>query len=245
MTPGSLSEDPQAAINVARTLQRGLIPQVATSVAGLHVTSRYLIGGLGEVGGDWYDVLELPGGGAAAVIGDVAGHGIGAATTMGELRHSVRAYLLDDRGPGTVLSKVSRLTQWLLPGEVATCLIAVFDAATDEVRLASAGHVPPLLLGDGWAEYVALQGGPALGVVDDATYPEMVQHLGDASLLLFTDGLIERRGEAIDEGLERLAAASARYGGEGDFVDRLIAEVPAAGAADDLALIAVCREDRG
>lgn len=241
MTADHPTVDEQAAADVARILQQGLIPDVPDAVGDLQITSKYLIGGLGEVGGDWYDVLELPGGAVAVVIGDVAGHGIAAATTMGELRHSVRAYLFDDQPPCIVLSKVSRLTQSLLPGEVATCLVAVFDGGSEAIQMASAGHVPPLLLGDGWAEYVALAGGPALGVVDDASYPEIVQHLGDATLLLFTDGLVERRGEPIDDGLERLSAAAARYGGEPDFLDRIVREVPDAAGADDLAVVAVRR----
>lgn len=245
MTRDNPTFEQQAAMDVARILQQGLVPDVPHAVGDLEITSRYRIGGLGEVGGDWYDVLELPGGAVGVVIGDVAGHGIAAATTMGELRHSVRAYLFDDQTPRTVLSKVSRLTQALLPGEVATCLVAVFDTGSEAVRLASAGHLPPLLLGEGWAEYVTVDGGPALGVVDDASYAEMVQHLGDATLLLFTDGLVERRGEPIDHGLQRLSAAAARHGGEPDFIDRIVREVPDAAGADDLAVVAVRRGHAG
>ena len=241
---GLVLQGSQAALDVARTLQRGLIPEVLPYVAGLEVTSRYMIGGLGEVGGDWYDVLDLPDAGVAVVIGDVAGHGISAATTMGELRHAVRAYLIDDDRPGDVLCKVSRLAEWLLPGELATCLIAIFDRGSDEVRIASAGHVPPLMLGADQAAFIQIKGGPALGVRSDPVYDETVQRLGDATLLLYTDGLIERRGEAIDDGLARLADACARYAREPDFVDRVIREVPDTAGGDDLALIAVRRREQ-
>ena len=240
---GLVLQGSQSALDVARTLQRGLIPDAVPYVAGLQVASRYIIGGEGDVGGDWFDLLDLPGAGVAVVIGDVAGHGISAATTMGELRHAVRAYLLDDDQPASVLGKASRLTEWLLPGELATCLIAIFDRDSDRVRMASAGHLPPLLLAGGRAEYVELDNGAALGVRPDAAYVESSHRLGDATLLLYTDGLVERRGESIDDGLARLADACRRYESEEDFVDRLIREVPAAAGGDDLAVVAVRRKE--
>ena len=238
---GLLVQHSQAALDTARTLQRSLAPDTLPSVAGLDVETRYRVGGSGEVGGDWYDVLDLPDDGVAVVIGDVAGHGVPAATTMAELRHAARAYLLDDHDPGRALSKVNRVADVLRPGEVATCLIAVFEADTDEVRIASAGHPPPLLLGDGWADYVAVNSGPAIGLLPNTEYAESVQNLGDATLLLYTDGLIERRGEAIDVGLERLASASAGYAGDDDFLDRVMAEVPEDPSSDDMAIMIVRR----
>lgn len=229
------------AADVARMLQKGLAPEVVDNVTGMSVQARYRAGGLGDVGGDWYDVLELPGGGAAVVIGDVAGHGITAATTMAHLRHSARAYLLEERSPGAVLDRLNRLTSWLLAGEIATAIVAIFDTGRDDVRIASGGHLPPLAVSGPAADFVALQGGPALGVSAAATYADTTHPLDGAALLFFTDGLVERRGETIDAGLARLAEATARRAGSDDLLDQLIDEMLPSQIEDDLAVLLVRR----
>ena len=210
-------------------------------VPGLSVDARYRVGGHGEVGGDWYDVLDLPGAGVAIVIGDVAGRGIPAATTMAHLRHGLRAYVLEDDSPGSVLRRLNRLAQWILPGEVATAMVAVIDPRIATVTVASAGHPPPLLIDGGRADYLALDGGPALGVAPDPTYPEATFAADSAAMLFFTDGLVERRGESIDDGFARLAAACTSRQWSPGFLDHLLAEVPDPAGADDLAVVAVRR----
>ncbi len=161
---------------------------------------------------------------------------------MGHLRHGARAYLLGERSPAKVVEHLNHLTHWLLPGEIATIVVAIFERGRSDIRLASAGHLPHLAVARGEAEFVAVESGPALGVTELAVYPEIVHPLGDASLLLFTDGLVERRGEPIDAGLERLADAAARHSGPADFLDPLLDEMVASRADDDLAVLLVRRQ---
>lgn len=233
----------EAATEVALTLQRGLAPEALPAVPGLAIQARYRAGGAGAVGGDWYDALDLPGAGAAVVMGDVAGHGIPAATTMGQLRHAARAYLMDDHDPGSVLERLNRLTSWVLPGEVASALIVVFEPAGDQVRLACAGHLPPLLVTASTADFVTLASGPALGVMEEGAYEQTVLNLRGGRLLLYTDGLVERRGEVVDAGMQRLAAAVAEHAVDEDLLHRLVETVPDPNADDDLAVLVVGRSD--
>lgn len=208
----------------------------------MSITTRYRAGGAADVGGDWYDVLDLPAGGVAVVVGDVAGHGITAATTMGHLQYAVRAYLLDETSPAALLERLNRLTQWALPGEIATAIVVVLDPDHEHARIASAGHVPPLLVAPGTASYVQIDNGPALGLTSDAAYDEVAHVLDETTMLLFTDGLVERRGESIDVGLARLARSSAESSA-GDLLDHLLASVPDPSGNDDLAVVAVRRKD--
>ena len=207
---------------------------------GLTVSARYRAGGGADVGGDWYDVLDLPDAGVALVVGDVAGHGVTAATTMGHLQHALRAYALEDDSPATILARLNRLTQWALPGEVATAIVVALDADNERARIASAGHLPPLRIGADAARYLELDNGPALGVAPNPAYAETVHMMDDTTLLLFTDGLIERRGESIDVGMARLAEHSVGAGGD-SLLDHLLDSVPDPGGNDDLAMVAVRR----
>ena len=204
--------------------------------------TRYRAGGGADVGGDWHDVLDLPAGGVAVVVGDVAGHGVTAATTMGHLQHATRAYLLDETSPSAILGRLNRLTQWALPGEIASAIVVVLDSNNERARIASAGHLPPLLVAPGAASYLDLDNGPALGLTPDAAYAEAEHEMDDATLLLFTDGLVERRGESIDVGLARLAAVSAQAP-QADLLEHLLHHVPDPSGNDDLAVVAVRRRD--
>ena len=244
MTQGAEGAPPDAegSAEVARTLQRGLGPDVSPAASGLKLQSRYRSGGLGDVGGDWLDGLELPQGGAAIVIGDVAGRGINAAATMGQLRYGLRAYLLEDDAPGAALGRLNRLAIWTLPGHVASVLVAVFSPERSFLRLASAGHLPPLLFDADDAKFLSLNRGPVLGVAQDREFAETTHDLPSRmTLLLFTDGLVERRGESIDDGLARLAQVARASHGQDDLCDRLVAQVPDLENDDDLAVIAVQR----
>jgi serine phosphatase RsbU (regulator of sigma subunit) len=227
---------------VARILQRGLAPDAVPNLEGMTVTARYSTGGIGEVGGDWYDVLCPPGDGVAIVIGDVAGQGIGAAASMGQLRHGARAYLLEDQSPAAVLTKLNGLIRWLLPKEVATAVVACVGPDRSAVTVASAGHPPVMWLGGRGGEFLDMARGPALGLKAAPDYADTQFSLapGDG-LLLYTDGLVERRGETIDDGLARLAAEVRRTVPDPALLDRLIDSVPGASAGDDLAVLAVLR----
>ena len=228
---------------VARTLQRGLAPDEVPTLDGLEIAGHYRAGGIGDVGGDWYDVLDLTPDGVAIVMGDVAGQGIAAATTMGQLRYATRAYLLDDREPSAVLGRLNRLVHWLLPGVVATVVIGIVSPDRTRVAVASAGHPPVLLLGRDGARFPDVAQGPALGLQAEVAYAQTLVDLSPGEgLLLYTDGLVERRGESIDTGFARLAQTATRHRGDPQLLDRVMESVPGVSAGDDLAVLAVCRQ---
>lgn len=197
---------------IAVELQRGLIPNRLPPVRGLELAAHYEAAGPGaEVGGDWYDAFALPGGRLGVVLGDVAGSGIRAASTMGQLRSVTRAYALGDDGsrePGEVLTRLNRYRLALDEPELFTALYAIIDPGNGSIAWANAGHPPPLLLSSSATSF--LEGGDALMGVEDGVYQTRHESIARLdTLLLYTDGLIERRGESLDVGLERLARAAA------------------------------------
>jgi serine phosphatase RsbU (regulator of sigma subunit) len=204
--------DSEAAL--ARGLQEALLPHRLSAHPQVETSGRYLSGTQGmEVGGDWYDVVEA-GDGLALVIGDVQGHGVQAAATMGQLRSAVRAFALGDRSPDEVMSGTNRLLIDLDPGQFASCCYIRLDPVTGIARAARAGHPQPLLRHpDGRTEVLDLPGGVVLGVDPQARYPVTDLLLEpDAVLALYTDGLVEHPGTDIDEGVEALRATLAGAG---------------------------------
>jgi serine phosphatase RsbU (regulator of sigma subunit)/anti-sigma regulatory factor (Ser/Thr protein kinase) len=196
---------------IAETLQRSLLPRQLPQVPGLRMAGRYLpAADESAVGGDWYDVIDLGKQCIGFVIGDVAGHGMAAATYMGQLRSAIRAYALDTDGPGEVITKVAEFSD-RMHSRMATAIYATLNLNTWEVRFARAGHPYPLLLhSDGNAEFLSEIGGPPLGTVGSQTYDEQSLTLSPGeTLLLYTDGLIERRGSQLAEGEEALVAVAA------------------------------------
>ncbi|WP_340374144.1 SpoIIE family protein phosphatase [Streptomyces sp. SS7] len=235
--------DTEAAL--ARGLQQALLPRRLSQHARVETAGRYLPGTEGmDVGGDWYDVVEA-GDGLALVIGDVQGHGVQAAATMGQLRSAVRAFALSDHPPQEVLSGTNRLLIDLDPGQFASCCYVRLDPATGRARAARAGHLPPLLRGpDGRTTAVELPGGVVLGVDPRARYPVTELRLEPGAILaLYTDGLVERPGRDIDEGIAALRAAldgagDGAGGSLGEVADRLTASARrAVDRADDIALL--------
>ncbi|MGY1771047.1 SpoIIE family protein phosphatase [Blastococcus sp. SYSU D00813] len=195
---------------MAAALQRTLLLDELPKVPGVDLAARYLPSADDVVGGDWYDLVPLPSGRVSLVLGDVAGHGLSAAAVTAQLRHALRAALLRDQGPGAALGELNRLLTALLPGEMATVVVAELDPRSGEVAVARAGHLPVLSTAAG---FVQAGRGPALGLLDDAGYPETRLRLAaEERLLLFSDGLVERRGEPIDGGLAALEAAAAAGG---------------------------------
>ncbi|SEF16611.1 SpoIIE family protein phosphatase [Streptomyces sp. Ag109_O5-10] len=204
--------DSEAAL--ARGLQQALLPRRLSAHPRVETAGRYLPGTQGmDVGGDWYDVVGA-GDGLALVIGDVQGHGVQAAATMGQLRSAVRAFALSDRPPDEVLSGTNRLLIDLDPGQFASCCYLRLDPATGRVRIARAGHPPPLLRApDGRTRVLEVPGGVVLGVDPRARYPVTgLELVPDAILALYTDGLVERPGGDIDDGIAALGAALAEAG---------------------------------
>ncbi|MFD9657535.1 SpoIIE family protein phosphatase [Streptomyces mirabilis] len=204
--------DSEAAL--ARGLQEALLPHRLSSHPQVETAGRYLSGTKGmDVGGDWYDVVEA-GDALALVIGDVQGHGVQAAATMGQLRSAVRAFALSDHPPDEVMSHTNRLLIDLDPGQFASCCYVRLDPVTGVARAARAGHPQPLLRHpDGRTELLDLPGGVVLGVAPRARYPVTDLLLEpDAVLALYTDGLVERPGADIDDGIEKIRATLSRAG---------------------------------
>jgi len=214
--------------SAADLLQQSLLPARMPSVDGVQLAGRSLPGELGQhVGGDWYDVFNLPTGELGLVVGDVVGHDLAAATAMGQLRNALRAYALDDFSPARVLTRLNRAADLLDVVELATCIYAILDPRTLTVRWSSAGHFPPLVADEaGTADLAAVDPGPPLGALPDPTYFDSVLQLssGDA-LVLYTDGLVERRGEAIDAGLEHLAAIRGPHDSAEAMCDLLVSSL--------------------
>ncbi len=228
---------------IAETLQRSLLPERLPRIEGLEIAARYLPAGHGAaVGGDWYDALERADGRVALVVGDVVGHGLRAAAIMGQLRNAFRAYGLAEVSPAEVMARVNRLVMSGEEEAMATALYLVLDRETGEVSFASAGHPPPLVLSSDGPQF--LEGGRAVpvGAADPGIFRETDAVLPPgASLLLYTDGLVERRGVPLEERLGELAeAAGSGEGGLEGLCDSVLTRVLGEHVpSDDVALLAV------
>jgi phosphoserine phosphatase RsbU/P len=194
---------------VAGALQRSLLPRLP-EISGLGIAARYVPGHDRLVGGDWYDVFELPTGRVGAAIGDVVGHGLRSAAVMGRIRNALRAYALGSDDPAAVLTRLDDMVCHFEPDEMATVLYAVFDPPRHEVTFSSAGHLLPLMmLPTGEAHMIEADADPPIG--SDAVAPRRATELSvpeGATIYFFTDGVVERRGEHIGIGLERLREAA-------------------------------------
>jgi PAS domain S-box-containing protein len=230
---------------IAETLQRSLLPERLPPLPGLAAAARYLPAATeAEVGGDWYDVIPIPGGGVGLVMGDVAGKGLAAASMVGRLRSALRAYALEGHDPGRVVEQLNRLV-WAEAEEsqMATLLYLIVDPASDQVRWVNAGHPPPLLVQDGSGEPARyLEGGRSvpLGVLPFPNFEEVVAPLHPGTtIVLYTDGLVERPGDHLDLGLGRLAEVVREAPEDPEALcDHVLASlVPAGGAPDDVALL--------
>jgi serine phosphatase RsbU (regulator of sigma subunit) len=180
----------------------------------VEVAARYVAGvDELEVGGDWYDVISRRPGCCVFVVGDISGRGLPAATTMAALRFAVRAYVAEGHDIEAVLAKLRCLLDIDTDHQFATVLLGELDLTAGRLRLVSAGHFPPLLLAEGRATALDCPIAPPVGVPAPPPEPAAVVHVqGPATLLAFTDGAVERRGETIDTGLERLRAAAVSVG---------------------------------
>jgi phosphoserine phosphatase RsbU/P len=193
----------------AATLQRSLLPTKLPAVPGLEFASRYAPGGGGQVGGDWYDVFDVPSGHVFVVVGDVAGRGMQAAVAMGRVRTALRAYALQTDDPADLLARLDTHVRHFEPGIMTTVLCAVLPPSRDCLVASCAGHPPPVTTSpDAPAQVVDLPPDLPLGV--DPARPRRARPIplppGHA-LFLYTDGLIERRGFSPDVGIRRLCAA--------------------------------------
>jgi len=191
----------------ALALQRRLLPARLPDVQGVRAASRYLPATGGQVGGDWYDLVRLPGGRVAIVVGDVMGRGTNAAALMGQVRAALRGYAVQDLPPADVLTAADELVRGLDDDTIVTCVYAVLDPRDGRLALANAGHVPPLLLGGGPAGRSLAATGPPLGAGGREPYAQEVARVGGGEVLaLYTDGLVETRDDDLDAGIARVRA---------------------------------------
>src|SRR3954454_25389932 len=212
---------------IAETLQRSLLPERLPQLPGLGVAARYRPAAAeAEVGGDWYDVIPIPGGRVGLVMGDVAGKGLGAAAMVGRLRSALRAYALEGHDPATAVEQLNRLV-WteLDESQMATLIYVILDPAEGAIRWVNAGHMPPLLVvGDRMPHF--LEGGRSvpLGVMPFPNFEEnSVEIRPGATVILYTDGLVERAGSHIDDGLAELAdVVRAAPGGPDQLCDHIL-----------------------
>jgi serine phosphatase RsbU (regulator of sigma subunit) len=226
---------------IAETLQHSLLPAEIPQVDGLEIAVRYAPGvGRIDVGGDWYDVIPGEEGKVFFFVGDVSGRGLGAATTMGYLRHAIRAYAAQGGGPAVVLEKLGDLVGRANDGHFATVLCGQIDMAERTLTVACAGHFAPLQIEPDGAHYMEVDAGPPIGVVPRSIPVETRITISPGTCVLaFTDGLIERRGESLDVGLARLRNS---VKGSPDNMDGLVGQVLADLApdgSDDIAILGV------
>ncbi len=228
--------------DLADTLQHSLLPPALPEHERLQLAARYLPAASGSrTGGDWYDVLVLEDDRVAIVVGDVVGQGPGAAAVMGQLRSALSAYLLRTDSPAEALQWLDSWSHRVRGARASTVICVVVDTATGALRWARAGHPPPLVIDvEGATRYLSDATGTVLGVRGAPAFTEGHAVLAEGDVvLLYTDGLVERRGELVDDGFDRLAGAA----GSGDPLHRLIPAVLRAalddsGPPDDIALVA-------
>ena len=230
--------------SIAQRLQRSLLPSRLPDVPGLTLAARYMPGGAGtQVGGDWYDTVRLPGDRLLLVMGDIAGRGVEAAATMGQLRSAVRAYALAEPDPGAIPARLNDFVGASCGDTMVTLVLAVVDLAAGTLSYVNAGHPPPLLVQpDGESHFLRGGLGVPLGVLEDPAYEEAEEVLGlGATVVLYTDGVVERPGEDLGVGFERLrAAVDGPVDDPEPLCDAILARaLSSAVGSDDVTLMAV------
>jgi PAS domain S-box-containing protein len=234
--------------DLATGLQQAMLPRAIPRVPGADVAVRYRSGALGrDIGGDWYDVIPLPGGRVGAVIGDVQGHDTHAAAVMGQLRIVLKAYAAEGHTPATVMARASLFLHELDTDRFATCLYAEADLSTGVVQVVRAGHIDPLIRQpDGTCRRLSVAGGLPLGLSAEfgrLDYPVATVELDPGhTLVLCTDGLVEQPGADLDDGMRTLIALIATGPDDvRDLADRLIDVAEERGGDDDVALLLLRR----
>jgi hypothetical protein len=227
--------------HINETLQRAMLQPANDHPT---VAARYRPAALNlAVGGDWYDVIDLDQHRRAMVVGDCVGHGLDAATTMGQLRTATRALLLEGHDPAAVLERLDRFAT-SIPDALGTSVVcAIIDRRNATVSYSRAGHLPPLLVDSSGIHWLDDAGGTLLNVTPDGRRPlATIDYAHDDVLLLYTDGLIERRGESLDDGFGRLATAAEQWFSRGarihEIADGLLRDLAPPRRADDVVLVA-------
>ncbi|MGW7355541.1 SpoIIE family protein phosphatase [Streptomyces sp. NPDC054802] len=236
--------------DLAEGLQQAMLPRRIPDVPGAQIAVRYRSARFGQdIGGDWYDVIPLPGGRVGAVIGDVQGHDTHAAAVMGQLRIVLRAYAAEGHPPATVMARASVFLHELDTDRFATCIYAEADLSTGVVQVVRAGHVDPLMRDrDGTCRRLGMSGGLPLGLSAEfgrLEYPVIIIELDPGqTLVMYTDGLVEQPGSDLDDGMRALSELVRE--GPRDvqrLADRLCEVVDERGGDDDVALLLLRRKD--
>jgi serine phosphatase RsbU (regulator of sigma subunit) len=228
--------------NVSVTLQRSLLPKVLPDIPGVELSARYIPGESGvEVGGDWYSAIAIDDHRFAFVVGDVSGRGLSAATIMAGLRYTIRAYAALAYGPARILEMASGEISISKDGHFATALVGLVDNEKREITMANAGHPAALILSGASREFTKLPVGVPLGVGIPAYEQVVIPITPNSTLIAYTDGLIERRGEDIAVGMERLRSAASYAAPSVDdlltnIIYRIFGEQP---ADDDTAILGI------
>jgi serine phosphatase RsbU (regulator of sigma subunit) len=227
----------------ALILQRSLLPETLPEVDGLEFAARYEPAAPGiEVGGDWYEVVERDDGRVGVMIGDVAGRGIQAASIMGRVRPALRGFVADGHGPAEAITRLDALIKESERPQLTTVFHLLYDPATGTAEYVRAGHPPALVrLADGRVEELRGAGSPPVGILAEVEFAVHRTELPPGCLLLlYTDGLIERRGHNLNSSLERLKQSLAAAPAEvGACLDHLASEYRADEVPDDVAMLAM------
>jgi GAF domain-containing protein len=233
--------------DTAVQLQRAVLPEQLGELPGWRLAAHYEPGDAAQVGGDFYDAVGLPDGRLVVCIGDVMGHGVPAAAAMAQMRASVRTLLTVDPAPARVLEHLQTMFALLGADRLVTLVYGLFEPGAGRLTLVNAGHHAPLVIRpDGGTEWVTCRRRRLLGAEPDDCAPAEVRFGPGDTLLLFTDGLVERRDEVVDTGLDRLEKAAGRLAG-GDLAPalaELVTLVRGPGADDDVTALAVRAEGR-
>jgi serine phosphatase RsbU (regulator of sigma subunit) len=229
-------------LSVSRTLQHSLLPQHLPDIPGLELAARYVPGVADlDIGGDWYDVIDLDDQRVMLVVGDVSGRGLEAGTVMAQLRYATRAFASRGEDPATILAGLTRLLDLIRDRHFATVLCAVVAVDQHTITIANAGHPAPMLLDASGVSFLVTDVGPPIGVDSSCGYNSVTHAFAPgSSVIMFTDGVFERRGETVDIGLERLRQSvppsSERLD---DVLDGLLTHQITAESHDDSALLGV------
>ncbi|WP_151081919.1 PP2C family protein-serine/threonine phosphatase [Nocardioides cynanchi] len=230
--------------SLSERLQRALLPQANPGIPGMEVSSEYVAGAQGiDIGGDWYSAIAVGDDTFAFVVGDVSGNGVDAVAEMARARFTLRAYLFDGDGPDTALEKCSRQFDVTTDGHIITVLVGVGNWRTGEISVANAGHPLPLLVSEAGASFVPMPVGLPLGA-GAFTYERSTFTMPPgATLMAYTDGLVERRAEVIDAGMQRLVEVARRLGSRPlpSFVEQVVTSMRDERMVDDVAVLALRR----
>lgn len=227
---------------IAETLQRSLLPEEDPTFPGVSIATQYVAGVEHlDVGGDWHDAIRVDDDRLFVTVGDVAGRGLKAATVMASLRHAIRAYAVQGDDPSSVLRKLDGLVDVERDECFATVVCAMVEVPQRRVTIASAGHLPPLLIDDGGARFVAIPVNPPVGVASTGPPASVTLSVTPQTTIVFyTDGLVERRDRTLDDGLEALRRAVPVSGTPvARVLDEILESLLPEGSEDDVALLAL------